>query len=193
VPASEYRDFATHCNAVCNAMQSRAPSKFPTQYRIVLNFLVLVQYQIYRGSNCFDISNFLVLSLSTAQHHHYHYPTDADAPLAADTSLSPLPSRSEVLTKESGTYRRNLYTFYKMEGGEVLSVWRHADEEEEEVAVLVVAALAVAAWLQQRRRSRPARRRYRPLYEYVPSSFSLELMPPGRARFWLRFTPEQIR
>jgi len=30
-------------------------------------------------------------------------------------------------------------------------------------------------------------------YEYAFSSFSLELMPPGRARFWLRFTPEQIR
>jgi hypothetical protein len=69
----------------------------------------------------------------------------------------------------------------------------HFDEEEEEVAVLAVTALAVAAWLQNRRRRRAARKRYRPPYEYAFSSFSLELMPPGRAWFWLWFTPEQIR
>jgi hypothetical protein len=88
-----------------------------------------------------------------------------------------------------------------MEEGEVLPVCRQHDddeeeeeEEEEEVAVLAVIALVVAAWLQQRRRSRRARkRRYRPPYEYVLSSFSLELMPPGRAWVWLWFTPEQIR
>jgi hypothetical protein len=33
---------------------------------------------------------------------------------------------------------------------------------------------------------------YRPPYEYVQHSFPLELMPAGRARIWLRFTPEEI-
>lgn len=80
-----------------------------------------------------------------------------------------------------------------MEGREVLPVSRQEEEEEEEVAVLAVIALAVAAWLQQRRRWAARRKRYRTPYEYNLSSFSLELMPPGKARFWLRFTPGQIR
>jgi hypothetical protein len=32
-----------------------------------------------------------------------------------------------------------------------------------------------------------------PPYEYIQSSFSLELMTPGRARIWLRFTVEEVR
>ena len=62
-------------------------------------------------------------------------------------------------------------------------------DEEEAVAV----AAAAAAWYYNQQLRRRARRLlYRPPYEYVRRSFSLELMPPGRARIWLRFTPEEI-
>ena len=44
------------------------------------------------------------------------------------------------------------------------------------------------------------RRRYllrnqpiRPSYEYLRGSFSLDLIPPGRARVWLRFTVPEIK
>ena len=62
------------------------------------------------------------------------------------------------------------------------------DEEEETAAAF--AAAVVVVWYSQQLAQR--RSRYRPPYEYVQHSFSLELMPPGRARIWLRFTPEEI-
>jgi DDE superfamily endonuclease len=34
---------------------------------------------------------------------------------------------------------------------------------------------------------------WRPAYEYLQQSFSLELMPPGRAKAWLRFTVPEIQ
>jgi hypothetical protein len=82
-----------------------------------------------------------------------------------------------------------------MEGGEVLPVCRQQGLDDEDI-VLAVTAAAVAAtgWWQRRRKSWAAKkRRYRTLYKYVLSSFSLELMPLGRARVWLRFSLEQIR
>ena len=51
--------------------------------------------------------------------------------------------------------------------------------------------------LQRRRRRRhyqqQLRIRYRPAFEYVFRSFSLDLMPPGRARIYLRFTVPEIQ
>jgi DDE superfamily endonuclease len=73
-----------------------------------------------------------------------------------------------------------------MGNGEVLSVW----DKEEENAVL--AAATAAAWYHQQWLARK-KQAYRPPFEYVQHSFSLELMPPGRARIFLRFTPEEIR
>jgi hypothetical protein len=61
------------------------------------------------------------------------------------------------------------------------------DEEDEEAVALAVAI--VVFWYRCERRCRET---YRPPYEYVQHSFSLELMHPGRARIWLRFTPEEI-
>ena len=60
-----------------------------------------------------------------------------------------------------------------------------------------ILATALAITLIYRRRRRRRRRRqvrdWRPSYEYLHSSFSLELMPPGRARVWLRFTIPEIQ
>jgi hypothetical protein len=82
-----------------------------------------------------------------------------------------------------------------MEGGEVLPVCRQQGLDDEDIVLTVTAAaVAVTGWWQRRRKSQAAKkRRYRTLYEYVPSSFSLELMPPGRAQVWLWFSLEQIR
>lgn len=63
--------------------------------------------------------------------------------------------------------------------------------EEEEAAA--VAAAAAAWYYHQQLQTRARRLIYRPPYGYVRRSFSLELMPPGRARIWLRFTPKEIQ
>ena len=51
--------------------------------------------------------------------------------------------------------------------------------------------------LQRRRRRRhyqqQLRIRYRPAFKYVFRSFSLDFMPPGRARIYLRFTVPEIQ
>jgi hypothetical protein len=64
------------------------------------------------------------------------------------------------------------------------------DGEDEDAAALAAAAAAV--WHNQQLLQQKRRWVYRPPYEYVQYSFSLELMPAGRARIWLRFTPEEI-
>src|SRR5438045_5807327 len=79
--------------------------------------------------------------------------------------------------------------FIKMDSGEVLPVCGKEEDEEEESAALA-AAIAVAWCCKEAARRKWA---YRPAFEYVQHSFSLELMPPGRARIFLRFTPEEIR
>jgi hypothetical protein len=67
-----------------------------------------------------------------------------------------------------------------------------AGKEEDEDALLA-AAFAGAWYQQQERRLAGKKLVYRYPYEYIQHSFSLELMPPGRARIFLRFTPEEIR
>ena len=44
-----------------------------------------------------------------------------------------------------------------------------------------------------RRRYLQRNRPIRVSYEYLGGSFSLDLMPPGRARVWLRFTVPEIK
>ena len=61
-------------------------------------------------------------------------------------------------------------------------------DQELENAAAFAAAVAVMWYDQQCKRKWI----YRPPYEYVQHSFSLELMPPGQARIWLWFTPEEI-
>ena len=64
------------------------------------------------------------------------------------------------------------------------------------VWVVVVVATTAALHRCRRRRRRKAlatRQAFRPSYEYPWFSWSLELMPPSRARVWLRFSPEEIR
>jgi hypothetical protein len=61
-----------------------------------------------------------------------------------------------------------------------------------------VLAVAFAAKHRQRLRRRQLllqamQQSWVPAYEYIQSSFSLELMTPGRARVWLRFTAIEIR
>jgi hypothetical protein len=58
-------------------------------------------------------------------------------------------------------------------------------------AAALAAAMAVI-WYDRRRNTREREKEYRPPYEYIRHSFSLELMPPGRARIYLRFKPEEI-
>jgi hypothetical protein len=65
------------------------------------------------------------------------------------------------------------------------------NREDEDAAAF--AAAVVVVWYNRHQAQRKRRSVYRPPYEYVQHSFSLELMPPGRARIWLRFTPEEIR
>lgn len=65
---------------------------------------------------------------------------------------------------------------------------------DEAIEVLIV-ALATLVLIRRRRRYRRRQRRqwrWRPSYEYTQASFSLDLMPPGRARAWLRFTVPEI-
>jgi hypothetical protein len=53
---------------------------------------------------------FGIESWSTTQHHHLLLHYLAAASLAANTLAVAAVDRSEVLTKESGTYRRTWYT-----------------------------------------------------------------------------------
>jgi hypothetical protein len=93
----------------------------------------------------------------------------------------------EALAQVRGT-QGGLWDFFW--GEEVLP---KMDEEEEDAAALAAAAAAAAAvWHNQQLAQRKRRWVYRPPYEYIQHSFSLELMPPGRARIWLRFTPAEI-
>src|SRR5438045_5244096 len=82
--------------------------------------------------------------------------------------------------------------FYNKMSEEELPVL--SDEEDEVVIVAAITAVLAGAWWQQWRRRCLVKRRwaYHLPYEYVPSSFSLELMPTANARVYLRFTPEQI-
>ena len=64
--------------------------------------------------------------------------------------------------------------------------------DREEEAAAAFAAAVVVVWYNQQLARRKGRWAYRPPYEYVQHSFSLELMSPGRARIWFRFTPEEI-
>ena len=61
---------------------------------------------------------------------------------------------------------------------------------DEAIRVLVI-SLATLVLLRRRRRQK-RQWKWRPLYEYTQSSFSLDLMPPGRARSWLRFDVPEI-
>jgi DDE superfamily endonuclease len=45
----------------------------------------------------------------------------------------------------------------------------------------------------RRRRQHQTQPRWRPSYEYCRESFSIELLPPGRAKYWLRFTVPEIQ
>jgi hypothetical protein len=61
---------------------------------------------------------------------------------------------------------------------------------DDEIAFM---GLLLGLLLLRRRQDRRQRRvRWRPSYEYRHFSFSLDLMPPGRARAWLRFSVEEI-
>ena len=65
------------------------------------------------------------------------------------------------------------------------------NREDEDAATF--AAAMVIVWYNCHQAQQKKRSVYRPPSEYVQHSFSLKLMPPGRARIWLRFTPEEIR
>ena len=64
-----------------------------------------------------------------------------------------------------------------------------------ETAVVLAVAFAAKHHRRMRRRQlllQAMQQRWVPLYEYIQSSFSLELMTPGRARVWLQFTAVEI-
>ena len=64
------------------------------------------------------------------------------------------------------------------------------------VWVTVVVATATALHRRRRRRRWKALatlQAFRPSYKYPQFSQSLKLIPPSRARVWLRFSPEEIR
>jgi hypothetical protein len=64
---------------------------------------------------------------------------------------------------------------------------------------VIVAALIIMMDYQHRKEKEKEKEenrepyRWRPAYEYTARSWSLHLMPPGRARYWLRFTVPQIQ
>ena len=62
-----------------------------------------------------------------------------------------------------------------------------AAAEDEEAAACAVAFVIFYHYQQKRIW------KYRSSYEYISHSFSLNSMPPGRARIWLRFTPAEVQ
>jgi hypothetical protein len=65
--------------------------------------------------------------------------------------------------------------------------------DEEAITAVILTTLL----LYRRRRNRQIRQqkrawKWRPAYEYNRFSFSLDLMPAGRASAWLRFSVEEI-
>ena len=58
---------------------------------------------------------------------------------------------------------------------------------------ILIASVAVTLRIRRRRRCRQREWKWRPSYEYRQFSFSLDLMPPGRARAWLRFSVPEIK
>src|SRR5436190_9498813 len=66
------------------------------------------------------------------------------------------------------------------------------DEGNENAAALAVAFVALWYYRCQARQRHRERVCWCPPYEFTQHSFSLELMPPGHARIWLWFMPEEI-
>jgi hypothetical protein len=73
---------------------------------------------------------------------------------------------------------------------------KNSRQREEEAVVVAVVCFAAAWWQRRKRRHRRVEKKrwaYRPPFEYISSSFSLDLMGAGNCRLYLRFTPIQIR
>jgi hypothetical protein len=66
------------------------------------------------------------------------------------------------------------------------------DQGDKDAAALAVAFVVLWYHRRQRQAQHQGTTTWRAPYEYVQHSFSLELMPPGRACLWLQFTPEEI-
>jgi hypothetical protein len=65
------------------------------------------------------------------------------------------------------------------------------DDEDELILALLMFSASFCILYHHRLRQKRVWK-WRPAYEYTQSSFSLELMPPGKARAWLRFSVEEI-